>query len=1137
MTIKRTSFAVLRARIVALLVAAVALGIASASASAATASPHLALHTLALPTHFSSGDDGECLNEGTGGLPQTVPSCDSYQVAITNSSSVPTAASIVATDTLPAGMSVVGVDLFWSENGLKVKLPVGTSAGWELFPVNREGEPTSLCVTKSAPVRVSCEFPPEVGVLHPDQRLQMDVYVTVDEGAVAGENQVTVSEGGVEVASESEEAVIDSTSPPFGVNEFVSEIQGAGGAGDTQAGDHPFGLATRIDFDSAMQVTTENKLEVTAVDQPRDVVVDLPLGFVGSAVATPKCTFGQLQSLSEPCPIGTAVGFLSTEPHGLIGTQSGVYSMIPEYGAAAQFGVRDLLHNTHVIDAGVVPTPSGYVVQVVAHEVPQTALASIITSFYGNPPARQEEAEKLEGKTVAPTTPTSLFTNPADCSGTPLKTTVYTDSWQHPGAFEADGSPDVEGPGWASKTVEWPAVTGCDKLHFDPSLALAPESEHRGADEPAGYEAVLTLPQSEKPGTLATPPLKTAVVTLPAGVSISPSAANGLAGCQESGTEGIDLSSPARGACPAGSKVGTIEASTPLLEERLTGSVFVAQPTCGGAGQEQCSEALAEEGKVFAIYLEVGSDERGVHVKLRGKVEVGGDGEYSRSHGLAPGQIRTSFVETPQFPVGELKLRFDGGQRAPLANPQSCGTFTTDASLEPWSAPQSGPAALARPSFEISGACADGFAPSFTAGTTNPQAGAYSAFTTTFGRQDGEQDLSGVTVDLPPGLLAKVAGVPRCAEAQANAGTCSAASQIGMATGVAGSGTAPLYQSGPVYLTGPYRGAPFGLSVVVPANAGPYHLGNIVERAAISVNSTTAAVTVTADPLPQSIDGVPIRLKTVNVTVGTNDGFTLNATDCSPSSVGATLSGTHGGTAQLASAYEPSGCASMKFAPVFSASTMGKASKAGGASLDVKVAYPTGPAGSYANIKSVKVDLPKQLPSYLPTLQKACLAATFAANPASCPASSVVGTATAATPLLNAPLSGPAYIVSHAGEAFPSLEIVLQGEGITLVLTGTTDIKHGITSNTFTTIPDAPVTSFELKLPTGKNHILATDIPEKDYFNLCGQTLNMPTSITAQNGAVIKQTTKIAILGCPKAHKAKAAKHATKASKSNRKGE
>ena len=290
----------------------------------------------------------------------------------------------------------------------------------------------------------------------------------------------------------------------------------------------------------------------------------------------------------------------------------------------------------------------------------------------------------------------------------------------------------------------------------------------------------------------------------------------------------------------------------------------------------------------------------------------------------------------------------------------------------------------------------------------------------------------------------------------------------------------------------------------------------MVVRASIHIDPNTSQVTVTTDPLPQSRDGVPFRLRTVNTEIN-RPGFMFNPTNCAGQQVTGTITGSQGASVGVSSPFAATGCAGLKFAPRFVVSTVGKASKADGASMDVKVLYPTGPEGAYANIRSVKVDLPKQLPSRLTTLQKACLAATFAANPASCPAASNVGIATATTPVLAHPLTGPAYLVSHGGEAFPDLEIVLQGEGITLILDGSTQIKKGITSSTFKSVPDAPVSSFELKLPTGKYSILGSNVPQSAKYSLCGQTLRMPTAITAQNGAVVRQTTKISVAGCAKA--------------------
>src|SRR4029077_2646979 len=372
-------------------------------------------------------------------------------------------------------------------------------------------------------------------------------------------------------------------------------------------------------------------------------------------------------------------------------------------------------------------------------------------------------------------------------------------------------------------------------------------------------------------------------------------------------------------------------------------------------------------------------------------------------------------------------------------------------------------------------------------------------------------NLSAISVHMPLGLLGSVAGIPRCAEPQAKEGTCSAASQIGVATASVGAGSHPFWQSGPVYLTTGYEGAPFGLSVVVPAKAGPYNLGDVVVRAALNVDPHPSALTVTSDPLPQMIDGVPLRTQTVNVTVN-RPGFMFNPTNCAQQYVTGTITSAQGATADVASPFAAAGCASLPFKPGFAVSTQAKTSKANGASLDVKV---TSGAGQ-ANIGKVRVTLPKQLPARLTTLQKACVDTVFDVNPAACPAASAVGIATAHTPVLNSPLTGPAYLVSHGGVAFPDLVIVLQGEGITLYLDGNTNIKKGITTSTFNSVPDAPVSSFELKLPEGPRSILATDIPVQAKNSLCGQALTMPTTITGQNGAVITQTTKIGVTGCPK---------------------
>jgi hypothetical protein len=542
--------------------------------------------------------------------------------------------------------------------------------------------------------------------------------------------------------------------------------------------------------------------------------------------------------------------------------------------------------------------------------------------------------------------------------------------------------------------------------------------------------------------------------------------------------------------------------------------------------------------------------------------------------------VTTTFDGTPQLPFTNFKLSFAGGAKAALDTPAHCGTYTTNADFQPWSSPFSADF-LTDSSFSLTGGpggepCPSGslpFAPSFVAGTSSGEAGGFGTFTTLLQRGDGQQRVEKFSFTSPAGLAGLISSVPLCLEPQAAAGTCAQSSQIGHAIVQSGPGSNPLTipQPGepeaPIYLTGPYKGAPFGLSIVTPVKAGPFDLGTIVTRAKIEVDPTTAQVTVTTDPLPQIVKGVPTDLRSIYAVID-RQNFFFNPTNCEASQFTGTAQGTGapgqsepGQTASLTSHFAVGGCRGLTFAPSFAAATQGNGQfNHNGASLNVKIATGQGPKASSAtpteaNIKKVEVALPVQLPSRLTTLQKACTEKQFAANPAGCPPESNVGVVTARTPVLPVPLNGPAYLVSHGNEAFPDLEIILQGDGVTIVLVGHTQIKSGVTFSRFETVPDAPVSSFELNLPEGKFSALGTN-----GTNLCKSTksvkrkkrvavrrhgrtihvtktvteqvaapLEMPTTITAQNGAVVNQTTKVAVTSCAKPAKAK--KKARKPSK------
>jgi hypothetical protein len=515
---------------------------------------------------------------------------------------------------------------------------------------------------------------------------------------------------------------------------------------------------------------------------------------------------------------------------------------------------------------------------------------------------------------------------------------------------------------------------------------------------------------------------------------------------------------------------------------------------------------------MFRIAIELRDDPRGLDFKLPGRISVN----------PVTGRLTTTFDDNPQFPFEDISLQFKAGARAPLVTPASCQTQRTEADLYSWAAPDmpvhrastfaltNGPGGTPCPPPVP-------FNPAFSAGVGNVQAGSFTPFLTTFSRSDADQSMKSVSVKMPRGLLGSLVGIPLCPEAQANAGACSEASEIGSVTAGAGAGPTPFYVTGgKVYMTGSYEGAPFGLSVVVPAKAGPFDLGTVVVRAKVEVDPHTAQLTVTTDPLPQIVDGVPVNLRLVNVTIN-RPNFTYNPTNCDPASVTGTMTGGEGAVATLAKPFQVTNCGALVFKPRFTVSTSGKTSRASGASLDARLSYPKTPQGTVANIARVKVSLPKQLPSRLTTLQKACPANTFEANPVFCPSASRIGTATASTPVLPVPLSGPVYFVSHGGEAFPDLVIVLQGYGVTVDLVGTTFIsKAGVTSTTFKNVPDVPVGSFELKLPQGPNSALAAN------GNLCVSKLRMPTLFVAQDGATVERSTPITPTGCTK-HKARKA--------------
>jgi uncharacterized repeat protein (TIGR01451 family) len=1092
-----------------ILITGLLMPLTAASASGASSGPAWTIRSLAQPTDFSPASNG-----------------DSYTLLVTNVGNAAAQGPIVISDTLPAGVhaqhapSVVGEDL--SDE---------SSQGFEC--------------TEATLGPVQCVQHEEVP---PGHTLRMEIDVAVEAGASGGacaedtssrcvENAASVSGGGAAAVATSEQTPLREEQAGFGIKEFSMQALNADGTTDTQAAGHPYTLTTTF------ALNTDNNAigEGTTIHTPeelKDVVVDLPQGLLGNPQDTPRCPlFLLLKTTAESgCPPNTAIGtivfeaapgrFRASSPHG--SETTAVYNMAPEAGYQAEFGFT-YLGSPVFIYARAVRMGATYGIQVTVPGIPELHTAFTSLTLFGEP------AERNGGTS----SPAPFFTNPVDCSSGSTPARVEVDTWQHPGHY------------YSQEVESFPTMTGCEMLQFQPRLQVAPETTQ--ADEPSGYGFEIESPQNESPFSPGTPELRDATVTLPPGVSVSPSAANGLDACQATGAHGIGIPAgdgTARdvgegeelgadgfphltpGHCPGASTIGTVEITTPLLEAPLKGHVFVGQPGCGGEGQAPCTPTDAADGNLVHLYLEAAGS--GVVIKLPGEVTVN----------QATGQLTAHFKENPQFPFSELKLHFEGGPRASLANPLSCGVATTTSDLSPWSGggginstPDGTPVAAFTVSWDgAGGACppAPPFGPSLTAGTVSSAAGAFSPFTLTLNRPDRNQYLSQLAVRMPPGLLGMLSSVQLCGEPRAAQGACPAASEVGTTAVAAGTGSQPLWETGHVFLTTGYKGAPFGLSVVVPAVAGPFNLGEVVVRAAINVDSSTGAITVTSDPFPQLIDGIPLRIQTVNVTiggVGANNKFIFNPTSCAQQQIATTVTGAQGATATPSSPFAASGCRNLPFNPRVTIKTNGRTSKRDGASLNVKVTQAHGEAG----IHRFELQLPTALPSRLSTLQQACPEAQFKANPAGCPPGSIIGSAMAITPVLNVPLTGPAYLVSYGGAAFPDLVFVLQanerGGRIRIDLVGHTDIKKGITYSRFQTVPDAPITSFTTTLPEGPHSVLGA------FGNLCAKHLTAPATITGQNGAVLTQKLNIAVTGCPKAKKAtKKAKHARKARRAPARG-
>ena len=839
-----------------------------------------------------------------------------------------------------------------------------------------------------------------------------------------------------------------------------------------QAGAH-------ADFTASFELTEEDN-EPFALT--RDILVSLPPGVIGNPQRFPRCSIAQLGETPEEskCPQDAQLGISEVR---LGGERSGiltepVYNMYSPGGdIVARFG---LFAGPYPSLINVRINPVDYSLVASVEGAPAAAqLISAATTFWGVPAAPEHDALRLTPEEALnqelppggrdsgqPEIP--FLSNPTDCA-TPRELEVTVVSYQLPDSPSTMSTP-------------FPQISGCEKLSFNPSFSVTPTNPEASA--PSGLDAILKIPQNEGPDDLASSTLKAAEVTLPEGFAINPAAGDGLAACS---IEQVGFGTNRAASCPDAAKLGSVELDVPALERTLNGSVYQRTP---------------EPGHLFRFWLV--SDEQGVHLKLPAEIHAN----------PLTGQLTTVFAGisslggNPQVPFEELRLHVAGGPRAPLATPARCGTYQTHFDFFPWSGmpPASGNA----PMQIISGCNKGGFDPRLDAGTLNLRAGSFAPFAMTLTRQDGEANPQTLAVHLPGGLLAKLGGVPLCPEAGAAGADCPAGSMVGHITASAGVGGAPLWIPQPgkaptaIYLAGPYKGAPYSIITRVPAQAGPFDLGTVVNRAGIYVDPESATATIKTDPLPQILEGVPIAYRTVHVDVD-RDNFTLNPTGCSAKEIKATVVASNGATATPSDTFKATNCAKLGYKPKLKLSLKGATRRSGHPAVRAVLTQGKG----QANTAKATVMLPVSEFIDQDHINNPCTRVQFNAD--NCPNLSILGHATATTPLLDKPLKGPVYFRSNGGDReLPDIVADLHGP-IHVILVGFVDsvpikgTELARLRTRFVNVPDAPVTKFAMNLFGGAKRGLL-----ENSRDLCTTNRRAKIAFVAHNGRTSTSSLRIA---------------------------
>ncbi len=932
--------------------------------------------------------------------------------------------------------------------------------------------------------------------------------------------------------------------PAFGFCDFDALFEPQGGDAPLQAGSHPQEYAVEISVNTELEPDGLNGEEVIPTEEVKDLRIYAPAGFVAAPSAMPTCSAidflsgdyygqgpGQNKSFAlTNCPAATAVGRTTIE-FGVVGDTATlpVYNLVPAPGTVAKIGfvIEGLVPVT--VDLLLSPTPPYNGIAEVSNVSQVRYLFDASTTLWGVPADESHDGERHAclfdgGKCPVAVDEQPFITLPTRCEG-PLENSAEADSWQHPGDWVAAPTALSHDEGEPPAPL---ASSGCAKLDFSPGISAAPTS--RAASSPTGLDFSLDVndPGLTNPTGYAASTIRKAEVTLPEGMSANPSLAEGLAVCTE---EQLDaetaFSAPGEG-CPDASKIGKVEVESPLIDEQVNGSLYIAKPY----------ENYAEN-SLLAMYLVLQNAKLGISVKQA--LEIKPD--------PVTGQLTTVAEELPQLPFSHFRLHFREGTRSPLSTPSTCGSHAVKAVLHPWSGAKP---ITTTSAFEIitgpgAGPCPKGglppFRPGLIAGTLNNRAGSFSPFSLRMFRSDAEQEITHFSIKLPPGITGKLAGIPYCSDAAIEAAkartgphggreeldspSCPPASEIGRTLAGAGVGPSLTYAPGKLYLAGPYNGSNLSMVAITAGVVGPFDIGTVVIRQAFKIDPQTAEVFIDStgsDPIPHIVRGIPVRLRDIRAYVDRPD-FVLNPTDCTRTSTASTVLGSgldfvseaDDNPVTVSSPFQAADCAALPFAPQLSFRLVGGTRR--GAHPAFKAHLQMNGIGEAA-IQSAQVTLPRSEFIENAHFDTICTRVQFkegAGNGANCPAGSIYGRAKAVTPILAEPLTGPVFLRSSEHQ-LPDLVVALHNSQVNFNLIGRVDSVKGQLRNTFETAPDAPVSSFDIELEGGDKGLFVNST------NLCAKKRFAKAEFTGQNGKAYSSKPVLKVK-CKKKGKGKAKRH------------